>query len=96
MAGTFADKALLANELAFIAKCRAAMIARAVELTDSATAQTLPVLQKMNGIIQSAGSDATNMAWRVACGNSTIGAAAPTVPSDSDTQFAVNTFLAMP
>jgi hypothetical protein len=61
----------------------------------SATAQDLLTLQKMNGVFSSAGSDAPSMAWRIACGNSTIGAAAPAIPSDSDTQFAVNTFLAV-
>lgn len=94
MAGTFTDKATLANDNAFINKCRAAMLFRAVELTNSATAQSFATLQKMATILQNAGSGAANMAWLVAAGNSTIGAAAPAVPIDSDTQFAVNTFLA--
>jgi uncharacterized membrane protein YadS len=94
MPGTFADKATLASDNAFINKCRAAMIFRANELMTSATAQTVTTLDKMQGIMASAGSGADRMAWIVACGNSAIGAAAPAVPSDSDTQFAVNTFLA--
>lgn len=95
MAGTFAEKATLATDNAFINKCRGAMIFRAVELSASATAQNYTTLAKMNSILVSAGGDAPNMAWRVAFGNPTIGGAAPTVPSDADTQFAVNTFLAM-
>lgn len=94
MAGTFADKATLASDNAFINKCRAAMLFRAVELTNSATAQTFVTLSKMSAILQNAGSGAPNMAWLVAAGNSTIGGLAPAVPNDSDTQFAVNTFLA--
>ena len=96
MAGTFADRATLATDNAFVNKCRAAMIFRAVELVNSATAQTFPTLSLMQSILQNAGANAQNMSWLVATGNATIAAAAPAVPTDSDTQFAVNTFLAMP
>ena len=95
MAGTFADQATLAGDNAFINKCRAALLFRSVELMTSTTAQTFTTLAKMQAIFQNAGADASNMAWRVAAGNATIAAAAPAVPSDSDTQFAVNTFLAL-
>jgi hypothetical protein len=95
MAGTFTDKATLATDNAFINKCRAAMLFRAVELISSATAQKYGDLSKMASILQNAGAEAPLMAWRVAAGNPTIGAAAPAVPNDSDTQFAVNTFLAL-
>lgn len=95
MAGTFTDKATLANDNAFINKCRTAMLFRANELTVSSTAQTYATLSKMNAILQSAGDVAPKMAWLVATGNATIGAAAPAVPSDSDTQFAVNTMLSL-
>ena len=94
MAGTFTDQATLASDNAFINKCRAAMIFRAVEKVD-ADAQTLAFRNKLATILSNAGADAPGMAWRIASGNSTISAAAPTVPSDADTQFAVNTFLAM-
>ena len=94
MAGTFADKATLATDNAFISKCKVAMLFRARELTDSQTAQTYATLAKMNGILANAGADAGSMAWLVATGNATIGGAAPAIPSDGDTQFAVNTFLA--
>jgi hypothetical protein len=95
MAGTLNDKATLATDNSFIVKIRAAMISRANELLTSSTAQTVHTLDVMNGIFQNAASDASNMAWRVAAGNATIGAAAPTVPNDSDTQFAVNSLLAL-
>lgn len=96
MAGTFVDQAALAVNLDFVSKCRAAMIFRATQITTSSAAQTTATRQMLNQastILQNAGADAQNMAWRVATGNSTISAAAPTVPTDSDTQFAVNTIL---
>lgn len=93
MAGTFADQAALAANSDFVNKCRAAMIKQAFAVVDANT-QPLWLRNKMSAIINSAASDATNMAWRVASGNSTIAAAAPAVPTDNDTQFAVNTFLA--
>lgn len=98
MAGTFADKATLANDNAFINKVRVALIFRANELINSTSAQNLATYEAVGNakaIFQNAGSDASSMAWRVAAGNATIGAAAPTVPIDSDVQFAVNTLLAL-
>lgn len=94
MAGTFTDQAALAANSDFVNKCRAAMIFRATELTNSAAAQNFRTLTQMNAILQSAGAAAANIAWLVATGNSTIAAAAPAVPNDGDTQFAVNTTLA--
>lgn len=98
MAGTFAEKATLAVDNAFINKCRVAMIFRANELLTSTAAQasgTRAALINADTIFRNAAADAPSMAWRVAAGNATIGAAAPAVPIDSDTQFAVNTFLAL-
>lgn len=98
MAGTFADKATLATDNAFINKVRVALIFRANELLVSTAAQsagTLKALTNADGIFRGAASDAPSMAWRVAASNATIGAAAPAVPIDSDVQFAVNTILAL-
>ncbi len=95
MAGTFAEQATLATDNAFINKCRTAMLFQAMQLTTSATAQNVKTLAQMQSILQSAGGSAANLAWVVATGNSTIAAAAPVVPNDSDTQFAVNTILAL-
>jgi len=95
MAGTLAEIATLATDNGFIAKIRGAMIKRAVELVTSATAQNLNTLNQMISILRSAGGEASNIAWLVAAGNATIAAAAPAVPNDSDTQFAVNTQLAL-
>lgn len=98
MPGTFADKATLATDNAFINKCKVAMIFRANELLTSTAAQsaaTLNALTDADIIFRNAASDAPSMAWRVAAGNATIGAAAPAVPIDSDVQFAVNTLLAL-
>lgn len=98
MAGTFADKATLATDNAFINKVRVAMIFRANELLVSTAAQsatTLKALTAADSLFRNAASDAPNMAWRVAAGNATIGAAAPAVPIDSDVQFAVNTLMAL-
>ena len=98
MAGTLTDKATLATDNAFINKVRVAMIFRANELLASTSAQnagTRVALVNADTIFRNAGSDAPSMAWRVSAGNATIGAAAPVVPSDSDTQFAVNTLLAL-
>lgn len=94
MAGTFADQATLAADNAFIAKVRCAMIFRANELFNSTSAQTLSTLQQSKGILSNAGAQAGEIAALVATGNSTIAAASPAVPSDGDTQFAVNTVLA--
>jgi hypothetical protein len=93
MAGTFADQATLANDNAFIAKVKCAMIFRATELSNSATAQTYQTLAQCREILLSAGSTADTIAALVATGNATIASAAPTVPSDGDTQYAVNTVL---
>jgi len=98
MAGTFAEKATLAVDNAFINKIRVALIFRANELLASTAAQgagTKAALTSADAIFRTAGSDAPSMAWRVAAGNATIGAAAPAVPIDSDVQFAVNTILAL-
>lgn len=93
MAGTFSDQATLAADNAFIAKVRCALIFRANELYNSATAQSYRTLAQARAILDSAGADAQKYAFLVASGNPTIAAAAPAVPSDGDTQYAVNTFL---
>jgi hypothetical protein len=93
MAGTFADQATLTADNAFIAKVRAAMIYRAVELYDSDTAQSWAVLKQARSILDNAGGDAAKIAALVASGNPTIAAAAPAVPNDADTQYAVNVVL---
>lgn len=93
MAGTFADQATLTSDNAFIAKVRAAMIYRATEMYGSETAQTWATLNQAREILQSAARDAAIIAALVASGNPTIAAAAPAVPSDGDTQYAVNVVL---
>jgi hypothetical protein len=93
MAGTFAEQAQLANDTTFIEKVRVAMILRAVELINSASAQNYRVLVQMNGIVNGGGSDAARMAALIVSGISTIGAAAPVHPTDAALQTAVNTVL---
>jgi hypothetical protein len=93
MAGTFADQATLAADNSFIAKVRCALIFRANELYNSATAQSYQTLTQARAILDNAGADAQKYAFLVASGNPTIATASPTVPSDSDTQYAVNVFL---
>lgn len=93
MAGTFADQATLASDNAFIAKVRAAMIYRATELSASETAQTWIVLNQARNILNNAGAEAEHIAALISSGNPTIAAAAPAVPSDGDTQYAVNVTL---
>jgi enamine deaminase RidA (YjgF/YER057c/UK114 family) len=93
MAGTFADQATLASDNAFIAKVQVAMIARAVEQYYNATAQPFSVLQQAKRILETAGSDAANIAHLVVAADAGIKAAAPVVPSDSATQAAVNVVL---
>ena len=83
MAGTFAEQATLAADNAFIA----------TELFNSQAAQTLATLQQAKGILSNAGAQAPHNAALAAAGNPTIAAAAPAVPNDSDTQYAVNTVL---
>lgn len=93
MAGTFAEKATLATDNTFINQCRVAMLFRANQVLNETNFMTLPALQQAKNIVNNAGADAPNMAWKVATGNATIGGAAPVVPSDGDTQFAVNVQL---
>jgi hypothetical protein len=93
MAGTFAEQATLATDNAFIAKVRCAMIYRANELFTSASAQDYRVIVQAREILMSAAGNAASIAALVASGNATVAAAAPAVPSDGDTQYAVNTFL---
>lgn len=88
---TFADKAALATNNAFIAQCRVAMIYYAYYKTG--VGGDLRMLEKMNAIIISAGSDAQAMAWRVACGSSGIGDTAPALPSDANLQTAINNII---
>lgn len=95
MAGTLAEQAELATSNAFIAKVRCAMIYRANELYNSESKQTLAVLQQAKQILQSAAGNAETVAALIASGNATIAAAAPAVPSDGDTQYAVNVTLPM-
>jgi hypothetical protein len=94
MPGTYAEQATLATDNGFISKCRAALISKAVAVTNSNQPQKIAKLQQMQSILQSAGGNAPSMAWLVACGNVAIAAAAPAVPSDADTQTAVNALLA--
>lgn len=93
MAGTFAEQAELATSNAFIAKVKCAMIFRATELFNSASKQDFLVLQQAREILMNAGGNAGTIAALVASGNATIAAAAPAVPSDGDTQYAVNVTL---
>jgi hypothetical protein len=93
MAGTFAEQAELATSNAFIAKVKVAMIFRATELFNSESKQDYLVMQQAREILMNAGHNAASIAALVASGNATIAAAAPAVPSDSDTQYAVNVTL---
>ncbi len=94
MAGTFSEQATLATDNSFINKCKVAMLFRANQiLSDADTNPGYKQMIQMQTIVNNAGGDAPNMAWKVATGNATIAAAAPAVPSDGDTQFAVNTQL---
>jgi hypothetical protein len=95
MAGTLAEQAELATTNAFIAKVRCAMIFRANHLYNSDSKQSLAVLQQARDILQNAGGQAAQIAAIIASGNATIAAAAPAVPNDSDTQYAVNQTLTM-
>lgn len=96
MAGTFSDQATLATDNAFIGKCRVALVKRAVELANSADAKSLPQLRQVAEILSTGGeSHASRMAWLVGAGNPTIASAAPAVPNDQDTQYAVNVQLAL-
>jgi len=95
MAGTLAEQSELAVSNAFIAKVKCAMIFRANQNYTSETKQSLAVLEQSKSILRNAASDAPALAAIIASGNATIAAAAPAVPSDADTQYAVNTALTM-
>jgi len=93
MAGTAADIATLASLNDFIARVRVALIKRAVEIDAGSDRQSAAMLNGVAGIMGNSEDIAKRMAWLVAAGNPTIAAAAPAVPSEGDTQYAVNTML---
>ena len=93
MAGTAADIATLASLNDFIARVRVALIKRAVEIDAGSDRQSAATLNGVASIMSNSEDIAKRMAWLVAAGNPTIAAAAPSVPSEGDTQYAVNTML---
>jgi hypothetical protein len=93
MAGTYAEMAELATLNDFVNLCKISLLKRAVELDDGTDKQTVGILNLLSGIMTDSDGYAKRMAWLIAAGNATISAAAPAVPSEGDTQFAVNTFL---
>jgi hypothetical protein len=109
MPGTYADQADLANANDFIALCKVSLLKRAIELdtnnatllaelmgkaSDPASTKFMLSATSITGRIASdADGYAKRMAWLVASGNPTIGAAAPAVPKEGDVQYAVNTFF---
>lgn len=95
MAGTFAEQNTLATDNSFIAKVKCAMVFRANQFLTNESRNTLAELQQAKNILSTAASEATNVARIIASANATIANAAPAVPSDSDTQYAVNTTLAL-
>jgi hypothetical protein len=93
MAGTYADQATLAVSSTFISQCKVALIHRAVELNDGSDRLSIGMLNLIRNVLSDSETYAGRVAWLVAAGNPTIAAAAPAVPSEGDTQFAVNTIL---
>jgi hypothetical protein len=93
MAGAASDIATLASLNEFIVKVRVALVKRAVEIDAGSDRQSASTLNTVAGIMSDSEDIAKRMAWLVAAGNPTIAAAAPAVPSEGDTQYAVNTML---
>ena len=93
MVGTAADITALASSNDFIAQCRVALVKRAVEIDAGTDRQSAVTLNGVANIMANSEDVARRMAWLVAAGNPTIAAAAPAVPSESDTQYVVNTLL---
>ena len=93
MAGTAADIAVLATLNEFIVQCRVALVKRAVEIDAGSDRQSAQMLNGVAGIMSNSEDISKRMAWLIAAGNPTISAAAPAVPSEGDTQYAVNTML---
>ena len=96
MAGTYADQVTLASTTSFVQKVQVALLFRANQNMTSTAAQNpamMAVLAQAHNILSNGGSDAQRYAWIVATCNPTIAAAAPAIPSDGDTQYAVNTFM---
>lgn len=94
MAGTLSEQATLAQDAAFVAKVKAAMIFRAVTNFNSNTAQTFATLEQCRQILKDGGGDSGRVAWLCAVAIPSIAAAAPTIPSDAATQNAVDAILA--
>ena len=93
MAGTASDISTLASLNDFIQQVRVALVQRAVEIDADTDRQSAAMLNMVASIMSSSEDIAKRLAWLIAAGNPTIAAAAPAVPSESDTQYAVNTML---
>lgn len=90
MAGTYSEQAQLALTNDFISLVKVSLIKRALELNAEDVKHTVNEINLYKDIISNADGYASRVAWLVACGNPTIGAAAPVVPNSNDTQYAVN------
>ena len=93
MAGAASDIAQLASLNDFIVQVRVALVKRAVEIDADTDRQSVAMLNSVSSIMSNSEDMAKRMAWLIAAGNPTIAAAAPAVPSEGDTQYAVNTLL---
>jgi len=93
MSGTYAEQATLGSDNSFIAKVGVAMISKAVEVYYSTTAQDYRRLSQAKTILDSGAGDAGRIAKLAIAASQTIREAAPAVPSDANTQTAVNTVL---
>jgi hypothetical protein len=94
MAGTLSEQATLAQDSAFVGKVKAAMIFRAATNFNSQSAQTFRTLEQCREILNTGGADAERIAWLCSVAVPSIASAAPAVPSDADTQSAVDAILA--
>ena len=93
MAGTYADQAALATSNEFIAKVRVAIIKAALDIFLGTDRKSVEMLQLVSNILIDSESYAKQMAWLIAGGNATVGAAAPAVPDDGALSWCVNDML---
>ena len=93
MPGTYADMAALAVNTSFQSLVKVALLKRCAELDAATDKLTVGQINLYKQGIFAPEQMTPVLSWIIASTNATIGAAAPAVPSESDTQYAVNTTL---
>lgn len=93
MPGTYAEQAELAVNAAFVNKVRVALIKAALDIFAGTDRQSVGTLGLVASVLTDSDAYAQKMAWLIAAGNATVGAAAPAIPDDGALSWCVNDML---